>query len=261
MDIQIFQVDAFTDKVFGGNQAAVCLLNEWIPDEVLLKITKENNLAETAFFVALDDKFHIRWFTPDIEMDLCGHATLATAHVIFNHLRYKKDVIKFTSASGNLEVFKDGDLICLDFPSRMPLKADLPMAFLKGIGKAPLEVYKSRDYVLIYETEEDVANITPNQALIDTINIDPGGIIVTAKGNDVDFVSRFFTPQASIFEDPVTGSAHCSLIPFWAKKLGKNQLIAKQISQRGGTIYCQNNNSRVIISGKAITFMQGIISI
>lgn len=261
MNIRIFQVDAFTDKVFGGNQAAVCILDKWLPNEILLKITQENNLAETAFFVPQGDKFHIRWFTPEIEMDLCGHATLATAHVIFNHLNYKSETINFVSASGDLKVSKNDNLITLDFPSRMPIKAKLPEAFRLGIGKKPIEVYKSRDYILLYESEEDVANISPNKSIIDTINIDPGGIIITAKGNNVDFVSRFFTPQAQLFEDAVTGSAHCSLIPFWANKLGKDILIAEQISARRGKLYCENIGNRVLISGQAVTFMEGSLNI
>jgi len=257
----LYHIDAFTQNPFGGNPAAVCHLEQWLSDDQLQAIASENFLPETAFFIALNNHgyYQIRWFTPDIEMDLCGHATLATAHVIFNHLNFEGKNITFQSASGTLHVSKEGDFLTLDFPSRIPEKVNLPEIIAEGIGIKPLEVYKSRDYVLIYDCEQTIRDINPNQQILNQINLDPGGIIVTAKGNNVDFVSRFFTPQASIFEDPVTGSAHCSLIPFWSTRLGKQELTAIQLSKREGYLKCVNSGSRVKISGRCCTFSIGQI--
>jgi PhzF family phenazine biosynthesis protein len=257
--IPIFQVDAFTEQLFGGNPAAVCPLEFWLPDEVLLQIAQENNLAETAFFITQEDSFQLRWFTPEIEMDLCGHATLATAHVIFEHLNYSKPVINFQTASGLLQVERKAELLQMAFPARPPEQSSLPEIIQRGIGAAPKEVLKARDYVLVYESEADVLAIQPDRSILDQINIDPGGIIVTAPGERADFVSRFFTPQAVIFEDPVTGSAHCSLIPYWSKRLGKNHLYAEQLSSRKGILYCENRGEKVLISGRALTYLKGAI--
>jgi PhzF family phenazine biosynthesis protein len=259
MKLPIYQIDAFTDEVFGGNPAAVCPLEKWLPTETMQKIAMENCVAETAFFIPTDDGFHIRWFTPEIEMDLCGHATLATAYVLAQHLNHKHPQIKFQSNSGELLVIVDGDLLTLDFPSRVPKPAEAPQIILDGIKHKPLEILKARDYIFVYENEDVIRRIEPNVGLLNQINIDPGGIIVTSKGKDVDFVSRFFTPQASIFEDPVTGSAHCSLIPFWAERLGKEELTALQLSLRGGKLFCKNAGERVLISGKAVTYLEGFI--
>ena len=261
MTIPIFQVDAFTSDVFRGNSAAVCPLERWLSTDTLQNIAMENAVAETVFFIQKEDIFEIRWFTPEIEMDLCGHATLAAAHVLQKHLNYSNKNIEFQSKSGLLKISIQEDLITLDFPSRMPTQGQLPDIVLKAMGKEPIEVLKARDYILVYEDEEIIRNMNPNQALLNTINLDPGGIVITAKGNETDFVSRFFTPQASIFEDPVTGSAHCSLIPYWSKKLQKKNLNALQVSPRGGTLHCQDLDSRVLISGKAITYLQGEIQI
>lgn len=259
MSIPIYQVDAFTTKVFGGNYAAVCPLEYWLDDEVMLKIAQENNVAETAFFVAKGDYFHLRWFTPEIEMDLCGHATLAAAHVLFNHLGYAMETISFKSAGGLLTVRKKADLIELDFPAREPAPAQLPAVIANGIGVEPLEVLKARDYVLVLHDEAEVRALKPDRRTLDQINIDPGGIIVTARGDTVDFVSRFFTPQAAIFEDPVTGSAHCSLVPYWAKRLGKTTLVAEQVSQRSGMLWCELAGDRVRMAGQAVTYLKGRI--
>ena len=259
--LSIYQVDAFTSNLFGGNPAAVCPLDEWLEDHLLQSIALENNLAETAFFIKDGERFHLRWFTPEIEMDLCGHATLASAHVIFNHLAYDKEEIIFNSASGQLSVQKSGDLLTLNFPSRPAFPCELPDIILEGIGQRPLASFKARDYLLIYPDEQAVLDIKPNEALLNTINIDPGGIIVTASGKEVDFVSRFFTPQASIFEDPVTGSAHCTLIPYWAERLGKNELKAYQLSARKGELFCELAGDKVLISGKAITYLKGEVFI
>lgn len=261
MDLPLFQVDAFTDRLFTGNPAAVCLLEEWLPSDMMLKIAQENNLAETAFCLMQNDVFSIKWFTPEIEMDLCGHATLATAHVLFQYYFPERKLISFQSNSGELTVRRDKDWYQLDFPSRPPTAAALPAIILEGIGPAPTEVLMARDYVLVYERQEQVEAIQPNIALLNTINIDPGGIVVTAPGREVDFVSRFFTPQASIFEDPVTGSAHCSLIPYWSKRLEKDQMIARQISSRGGLLRVADQGERVLISGQAVTYLQGTIKI
>ena len=259
MEIPIYQVDAFTNRPFGGNPAAVCPLAGWPEDELMQQIAAENNLAETAFFVPDGKGFHLRWFTPEIEIDLCGHATLATAHVLFHHLGHAGDVIHFTSMSGPLTVRKRDHRIELDFPARDPAPAGLPALIAEGIGAEPLEVLKARDYVLLLRDEAEVRALKPNRQLLDRINIDPGGIIVTARGSRTDFVSRFFTPQAALFEDPVTGSAHCSLVPYWARKLGKTVLVAEQVSRRGGTLWCQLAGDRVRMAGEAITYLEGKI--
>lgn len=261
MKIQIFQVDAFTDQVFGGNPAAVCPLEYWLPDDVLQRIALENSLPETAFFIPLEHGFEIRWFTPEIEVDLCGHATLAAAHVIARHLSSDPAVIRFQSKSGPLGVAIEEGLITLDFPARKPVPCQAPQVILDAIKVPPVEVLKARDYVLVFEDETIIRDIAPDQSLLNQINLDPGGIVVTAPGNDVDFVSRFFTPQASIFEDPVTGSAHCSLIPYWSERLGKESMLALQLSARGGKLFCKNAGERVLISGEAVTYLKGTITI
>ena len=257
MKYNIYQIDAFTDTIFGGNPACVVPLENWLPDDILLKITKENAVAETAFFIDKGEKIHLRWFTPEIEMDLCGHATLATAHCLKTILNYKKDKIIFETISGDLTVTLEDDFYNLDFPSRMPIESSLPENISKALNIQPKKVLKSRDYLLLYDSEEDIKNITINRQFFDEINLDPGGVIVTAKGLNCDFVSRFFTPQAAILEDPVTGSAHCSLIPFWANLLNKNELTALQISERIGKLNCINKEDRVLISGQARTYSIG----
>jgi predicted PhzF superfamily epimerase YddE/YHI9 len=228
----------------------------------LRDIAVENNLAETAFFVQISsNRFHLRWFTPEIEMDLCGHATLASAFVIFEYLDCTDDEISFDTQSGLLKVKKVGDCLELDLPSRPPRRADLPKIIVDGLNIQPVEVWKARDYLLLYDTEEEIKQILPNIGIMNQINIDPGGIIVTArsKAADVDFVSRFFTPQAAVFEDPVTGSAHCTLVPFWAERLGKTEMHALQVSERGGALWCKLQNERVFIMGKAVKYLEGII--
>jgi PhzF family phenazine biosynthesis protein len=254
---EIYQIDAFTDQVFSGNPACVVPLKEWLPDNTMLKIAKENGVAETAFFIEEDDGFYLRWFTPEIEMDLCGHATLATAHCIFKHLEFKGDQLVFSSSSGELIVKKIGDKYQLDFPSRMPKHDVLPDIIEAALNIQPSEVLKSRDYVLVYSSEEDISKLIVDQSILDQINLDPGGVVMTAKGKACDFVSRYFTPQSSILEDPVTGSAHCSLIPLWSERLGKEKMIARQLSDRGGILWCELNKDRVLISGKAVTYSIG----
>ena len=255
--LDLYQVDAFTNSIFEGNPACIVPLPSWLPDEILLKITQENAVAETAFFVAKENKFHLRWFTPEIEMDLCGHATLATAHCIKTILKYDSNNIVFETLSGDLSVCVKDDFYFLDFPSRMPVPSTLPKPIEKALNIAPKEVYKSRDYVLVYDTEQEIKNIKINRQFFDLLNLNTGGVIVTSKVTNCDFVSRFFTPQASILEDPVTGSAHCSLIPFWAKKLDKKELSAQQLSKRRGVLNCLDKNDRVIISCQAKTYSVG----
>ena len=261
MEYQIFQVDAFANEVFKGNQACVVPLIEWLPDDILLQIAKENAVAETAFFIHYGDVFHLRWFTPELEMDLCGHATLATAHVIKSELNYFSNEIFFKTLSGNLSVSFDDDFYYLNFPSRKAHKTILPKQIKSAFNIQPREVYKSRDYMLVYDNEEELHNIQIDRFVFDKINLGVGGVIVTAKGNTSDFVSRFFTPQASILEDSVTGSAHCTLIPFWSEILSKKKLTALQISERGGELFCENNGDRVLIGGQAVVFSKGSFNI
>lgn len=253
----LYQIDAFTDAVFGGNPACVVPLDKWLSDEILLKIAKENAVAETAFFVDKGKKIHLRWFTPEIEMDLCGHATLAAAHCLKTILEYKKDQIIFETLSGDLIVNAEDGLYKMDFPARMPITDNLSSTISKSLNIQPKEVLKSRDYVLVYENEREIRNIKIDRQSFDQINLGPGGVIVTAIGDNCDFVSRFFTPQASILEDPVTGSAHCSLVPFWSKRLNKKELYAQQVSERMGKLYCEDKGDRVIISGQAKTYSIG----
>lgn len=257
MKYNLYQIDAFTDTIFGGNPACVVPLDKWLPDETLLKIAKENAVAETAFFVDTGAKIHLRWFTPEIEMDLCGHATLATAHCLTTILNYRNPEFVFETLSGDLLVKVEAGLYRMDFPSRMPVDHDLPPEISKSLSIQPIETLKSRDFVLVYKNEREVRSIEINRAQFDLVNLDPGGVIVTAVGDQCDFVSRFFTPQASILEDPVTGSAHCSLIPFWAQRLNKQELSAQQVSERMGKLYCEAKGDRVIISGHARTYSIG----
>ena len=254
MNYKLYQIDAFTDTIFGGNPACIVPLDNWLPNDILLKIARENAVAETAFFIDKGKKIHLRWFTPEIEMDLCGHATLATAHCLKTILGYESNEIIFETLSGNLTVTKTGDFYRMDFPSRIPLATNLPEIIKKSLNILPKETLKSRDYVLVYDTEAEIRSISIDRQFFDQINLDPGGIIVTAKGDYCDFVSRFFTPQATILEDPVTGSAHCSLIPYWSNILNKNELFAMQLSERVGKIFCENKDHRVIISGQARTY-------
>lgn len=257
MKLDIFQIDAFTDRVFGGNPACVVPLKAWLDDEILLNIARENAVAETAFFVEFEDRIGLRWFTPEIEMDLCGHATLATTHALHSILERDATSFVFDTQSGRLEVGVEKGLYHMDFPSRKPIETSLPKAISNSLSIQPQEVFKARDYVLVYNSEEEIKNIKVDRNRLDQINLDPGGVIVTSQGSDCDFVSRFFTPQASILEDPVTGSAHCSLIPFWAERLDISRLIARQLSERGGVLHCQDKGERVIISGSAKTYLIG----
>ena len=259
MELTLYQIDAFTDKVFQGNPAAVCPLDRWYSDTELQAIAEENNLSETAFYVPAGAGFHLRWFTPKAEVDLCGHATLAAAFVIFNFSDYADKTVKFESRSGELTVTKSDDLLVMDFPSQPAKPCATPRLLVEGLGKAPIEVLSSEDYMAVFGTEEDVTALKPN---FDALNkLDLRGVMVTAKGKEVDFVSRFFAPRYGINEDPVTGSAHCSLIPYWADKLNKTKLSAKQVSKRSGYIGCELKGSRVFLSGKAVKYMEGKIKL
>ncbi len=260
MKLEIYQVDAFTNKLFAGNPAAVCPLTEWIEEDLMQRIALENNLSETAFFVKKDDVYEIRWFTPTFEIDLCGHATLGSAFVIFEILKAEENLVRFHShKSGALEVEKKGDVLTLDFPSRPVARCDAPEGLIEAIGKQPKEILKARDYFLVYETEQEVLAIAPNFSKL--LEIDAHGCIVTAKGDTSDFVSRFFAPEVGVFEDPVTGSAHCNLIPYWSEKLGKTELFARQISARGGELFCALKGERVKIGGNAVLYLKGEIYI
>jgi len=259
MKLPLYQIDAFTNKIFGGNPACVVPLEKWLKDDVLLKIAQENAVAETAFFMKMGNNFHLRWFTPDIEMDLCGHATLATAHCIISELKLRDNKVIFETLSGELSVEYKNSQYILELPSRDPELAELPEIIKKSLNIQPIEILKSRDYVLVYKSQKDIENIKINRQIFDEININPGGVIVTSRGENCDFVSRFFTPQATILEDPVTGSAHCSLTPYWAKKLKKSTLVAQQLSKRKGELLCELKEDRIEISGKAITYLKGDI--
>jgi len=259
MTIPIYQADAFTSKLFGGNPAAICPLTEWLPDEVMQKIAVENNLAETAFFVKKGKGFLLRWFTPEYEIDLCGHATLASAHILFTELGYTGDTIHFeTVKAGVLTVQRNGDKYTMDFPSRPPIPIEEPNGLVAALGGTqPVAILRSRDFFVVYKSEAEIRDLAPDFFALS--KMDTIGVVVTAPGKDVDFVSRFFAPGAGIPEDPVTGSAHCNLIPYWAKKLGKNKLHAYQISARKGELWCELKGDRVLMSGNAVTYLKGEI--
>jgi predicted PhzF superfamily epimerase YddE/YHI9 len=259
MRIPYFQVNAFTTDPFGGNPAGVCVLQNWLPDKLLQQIATENGFSETAFLVPQNRHFDLRWMTPLVEVDLCGHATLASAFVLFSEFGFKQDPILFQTRSGRLSAARRGNLVELDFPSRPPESCDTPEQLVRGLGAKPSETFKSRDYVAVFNTAEEVISLCPDFAIL--VGLDCLGIIVTAKDGKADFVSRFFAPRAGVDEDPVTGSAHCSLIPFWAERLGKSELIAKQVSKRGGELHCRNLGERVGIAGHAVVYCRGEIEV
>jgi len=255
-----YVVDAFTDKLFRGNPAGVCLPEKW-PDEALMQsIAAENNLAETAFVVRNGDHYDLRWFTPEMEIDLCGHATLATAFVLANYTGDDSRVMRFHTQSGVLTVCKKGDLYEMDFPSRKPKRTQVLPLMERALGVPVLEAYQSRDLLVLLRGQEDVLRIEPDYKLMCEI---PGcfAMIATAEGKEADFVSRFFAPGAGVPEDPVTGSAHATLIPFWAERLNKRKLLARQLSGRGGTLYCEDCGERVKIAGYAVLYLQGEIKV
>jgi len=256
MKYPIYTVDAFTDKVFGGNPAACCPLESFLPKAVMQKLAMENNLSETAFFVKNpDNSYQLKWFTPEVEMDLAGHPTLASAFVIFTEIGHTSDTIQFHTNSGILTVTKKGDLLEMNFPSRMPLPCEAPDALILGFNTKPTLILQSRDYFLVYENQEQIENLVADFSLLN--KVDSLGIIVTAPGNESDFVCRFFVPNSVIGEDPVTGSAHATLIPYWAETLGKSNMQSIQLSARKGHLHCGFRGDRVTIAGKAVLYMKG----
>jgi PhzF family phenazine biosynthesis protein len=258
MEIKIYQVDAFTDKLFAGNPAAVCPLASWLPDQVMQNIALENNLAETAFFVHEKEGLRIRWFTPAVEVDLCGHATLASAYVLFNKEGHQGNTVTFNSRSGPLTVTRNGNLLTLNFPADKIEEVQLSDELTAGFNLKPSKAWKGKtDYMLVFDNEKQIRALAPD--LRQVAKVKARGVIVTAKGDQVDFVSRFFGPQAGVDEDPVTGSAHTTLIPYWAGVLKKNKLSAIQCSNRGGTLTCELKGDRVDISGTGRLFMEGRI--
>ena len=260
MELQLFQVDAFANELFEGNPAAVVPLQSWLPDETMQKIAAENNLSETAFFIPVENGFHIRWFTPAAEVDLCGHATLASAHVLFQHLKYADDEIQFESRSGKLMVKRQNDKIVLNFPSSNLAEVEIPEFVKKAFNIQPESCLKGRDdFMLIFKNEKDIHLLNPDFSKFKAGK--SRGVIATAQSIEFDFISRFFAPEVGINEDPVTGSAHTMLIPYWSEKLNKTTMIAKQVSKRGGILHCKFFGNRVEIGGNAATYLTGKIFI
>jgi len=258
MQLRLFQVDAFTETLFGGNPAAVVPLTEWLPDALMQNIGMENNLAETAFFLPTEGGFQLRWFTPAIEVDLCGHATLASAHVLFQHLGYHKEQIHFFTRSGELIVERAEKGYRMDFPADRLEPLPAPQPLKEGLGCEPLEVYRGReDYLVVLGSEEELRGLQPNFRTLAALG--GRGVIATAPGEEVDFVSRCFFPAAGIDEDPVTGSAHTTLTPYWSERLGKDALRARQLSRRGGELLCERHGQRVHLIGSAVTYLEGSI--
>jgi PhzF family phenazine biosynthesis protein len=262
MRLPLYQIDAFTGDLFRGNPAAVCPLERWLPDATMQAIAAENNLAETAFFVRDGDGYALRWFTPTVEVDLCGHATLASGFVVMNFLEPKREAVSFhTVKAGTLTVTRDGGLFAMDFPSRPALPAEAPAGLLDALGGAPSAVLRARDYLVVYDSAADVTALKPDFAALGVVK-DWRAAIATAPGTGgVDFVSRFFAPAQGVPEDPVTGSSHCTLTPYWSERLRKKTLEARQLSQRGGALRCTQNGERVIIAGQAVLYLEGRISV
>lgn len=261
MKLKMYQVDAFTSRVFAGNPAAVCILEQWLDAKLMQHIANENNLSETAFAVPVNNRYEIRWFTPEMEVDLCGHATLATGHVLFNHLDFPSDRVEFFSPhSGSLSVEKNGQLLTLDFPADNLEEMVVPEIIVTALQKPPLNAFRGKsDFMFTYASQSEIESMQPDFGLL--AQVGGRGVIVTAMGNEVNFVSRFFAPQTGINEDPVTGSAHTSLTPYWASVLGKKKLTARQLSARGGELICELVGDRVLISGEAVSYMEGEINI
>lgn len=259
MELPVFQIDAFTDTVFSGNPAAVCPLDDWPADDVMQAIAAENNLAETAFFVASDDGFNLRWFTPTLEVELCGHATLASAYLIFDRIAPDAETLRFQTRSGELTVARQDGRLFLDFPSYPGPVVACPPALADGLGAVPTEVIEGPNYMAVFAAEADIAALAPDMPTIGTLH--PRGVIATAPGDRVDFVSRFFGPSFGVPEDPVTGSAHCMLTPYWARRLGKTWMEARQLSRRGGALICEDRGDRVGIGGNAVLYLEGRIRV
>ena len=259
MKLSIYQIDAFATGPFTGNPAAVIPLDEWLPAATMQAIAEENNLSETAFFVPENDAFHIRWFTPLSEVDLCGHATLASAFVILNILKLQQDAVAFTSLSGPLRVTQSDQLLTLDFPAQPATRCDIPNALVEGLGATPSACLQQEDYIAVFEQEEDVLALEPDHPILQKLDL--RGVIATAPAGEYDFVVRFFAPKLGIPEDPVTGSAYTKLAPYWSQRFGKAILRAKQCSKRGGEVICEHQGDRVLISGHAVKYLEGEIDI
>jgi predicted PhzF superfamily epimerase YddE/YHI9 len=253
--LPLYRIDAFTGKLFAGNPAAVCPLEEWLPDRLMQSIAAENGVAETAFFVREGKGYRLRWFTPACEVDLCGHATLATAFVIFEYLDRGAEQVRFETQAGELRVKRSGELLTMDMPARPPQLCQPLVGVAQALGKAPRELWASRDYMAVFDSEDEVRALVPYMRSVAAL--DRFALIVTAPGKEVDFVSRFFAPAQAVDEDPVTGSSHCTLVPYWAQRLGKKCLHALQVSSRGGELWCELQGDRVIISGHAVRYMEG----
>ena len=259
MRYAIYQIDAFTQQLFGGNPAAVVIMDEWVADDRLQAIAAENNLAETAFVVPGEGTRPLRWFTPTVEVNLCGHATLAAADVLFRHYGPQRERIDFDTRSGTVSVFRNGELLSLDFPARPGEPASVSDALVEALGARPSEVRQSRDLMAVFDDEQAVRNLTPDMGAIAAL--DTFAVTVTAPGTDVDFVSRFFAPGAGVPEDPVTGSAHCTLIPYWAERLGRRRVTARQVSARGGQLEGEWLGDRVSIGGHCVEYLRGTIEV
>ncbi len=259
MELKIYQVDAFTSSLFSGNPAAICPLETWLADDILQKIALENNLSETAYFTGSKGNYHLRWFTPLAEVDLCGHATLAAAWVLRHELGDRTSPIHFQSRSGELRVLSDGEFFTLDFPVQPPVPCAPPPGLMESLGVEALAVYEAEDYLVRVENEQTVRSLQPDFAILKKLPL--RGVIVTAPGDSVDFVSRWFGPKVGVDEDPVTGSAHTTLAPYWTKELDRKELKAEQVSRRGGQLTCRVEGERVFFSGKAVKYMEGTIYI
>ncbi len=256
MELPIYQVDAFASEVFRGNPAAVCPLPYWLPAQTMQSIAAENNLAETAFIVPEGERYGLRWFTPTVEIDLCGHATLASAFVLFEYLGAEGGTLRFDTRSGELAVRRNGERLTLDFPSLPARRCDPPQTLIEGLGTQPLEILQASNYLVVYTKAQEVRTLQPRMEALRGLGVP---CIVTAPGEDCDFVSRFFAPSHGIDEDPVTGSAHCTLIPYWSRRLGKKTLFARQVSARGGELWCEDAGDRVLIGGQVAPYLVGKI--
>jgi PhzF family phenazine biosynthesis protein len=259
MKLPIFQIDAFTSRLFAGNPAAVVILEQWLEDRVLAAIAAENNLSETAFVIPRNDPVPLRWFTPTVEVDLCGHATLAAGHVLLNDYFPSHHRVKFTTRSGELSVARQGDLLRLDFPAMPPKPIAITDALVSALGARPREALAASYLLAIFDSEQDIKSLRPDLQRIAALEV--FAVIVSAPGDEVDFVSRFFAPRAGVPEDPVTGSAHCTLAPYWSAKLGKPRLLARQVSARGGELHCEMAGARVLISGSTVEYLRGEINV
>lgn len=259
MKLPIYQIDSFADRRFRGNPAAVVVMTEWLPDGVLQAVAQENNCSETAFVIPNGDLFELRWFTPAVEVDLCGHATLASAYALFHHGYASDDEVVFRYRGGTLSVAREGDLLAMDFPARLPVPIDPDATVAAALGAAPRELHRARDLLAVFDTQAEIEALAPDMPAISAL--DTFAVIATAPGSRSDFVSRFFAPGAGVPEDPVTGSAHCTLVPYWSRRLGRSSLHALQLSQRGGELFCEDRGERVKIAGRAVEYLRGEIEV